>query len=89
MLNNNLNEMDRWIAEGLLDGNKDAYRELSDRYSGYIYSECVYYCNDKDEALDLLNEVLIRIVISIGSFDYDKSRLATWVKNVTGNYLKN
>ncbi len=44
-------------------------------------------CNDADEALDLLNEVLIRIVITIGRYDHSKAKLSTWVKNVTSRFL--
>jgi RNA polymerase sigma-70 factor (ECF subfamily) len=78
---------DVMIAQGLSEGSTEAYRELADRYSGLIYEYCIEQCGCRQEALDILNEVLIRIVIVIGQYDADRASLATWVVNITRNYL--
>ncbi len=86
-----INEVVEWsdavVAQGLPEGSSEAYRELSDRFSGLIYERCIKYSACKEEALDLLNEILIRIVIVIGQYDAGKATLATWVTKITVNYL--
>ena len=57
------------IAKGMVDGDRKSYVEFVERFSPHIYRECLKYSNDSDEADDHLNEILIRIVISIGRFD--------------------
>ncbi|MBN2041370.1 MAG: sigma-70 family RNA polymerase sigma factor [Spirochaetes bacterium] len=84
----NSKEIDRQIAQGMLDGSKQAYINFSERFSGLIYKECMNYCTESEDTDDLLNETLIHLLITIGRFDPDKGSLLTWVLNVTRNFLR-
>ena len=84
-----LKEIEKSIARGMREGNRKSYIEFTEKYSRAIYRECLKVSNDSDEADDHLNEILIRIVISIGRFDPDISSMLRWVLSVTGNYFRN
>ncbi|MBN2041375.1 MAG: RNA polymerase sigma factor [Spirochaetes bacterium] len=84
-----LKEIEKSIAQGMSEGNRKSYIEFVEKYSRPIYRECLKVSNDSDEADDHLNEILIRIVISIGQFDPDISSMLRWVLSVTRNYFRN
>ncbi|SES64019.1 RNA polymerase sigma-70 factor, ECF subfamily [Natronincola peptidivorans] len=61
---------------------------LYSKYEKYIYSLCYYYTNSKEDSLDLLQEIYIKIYKSINSFDTSKS-LLPWLKRITINTCLN
>ncbi|MBN2403033.1 MAG: RNA polymerase sigma factor [Spirochaetes bacterium] len=84
-----LKEESQVIARGMVDGDRKAYEKFVENYSPLIYRECFRFCEDSDKAEDHLNEVLIRALISIGSYDPDRACMDTWVVSITKNYLRN
>ncbi|MBN2038481.1 MAG: RNA polymerase sigma factor [Spirochaetes bacterium] len=77
------------IAKGMMDGDKKSYTEFVELFSPVIYRECMKFSDDSDDADDHLNEILIRVVITIGRFDSEKGSMYTWVITLSRNYLKN
>lgn len=59
--------------------------ELFRRYRKRIYLWCHGYCHDVDEAVDLTQEIFIRIFEGIGSFG-GRSRLSTWIYTIARNH---
>ncbi|MBN2041219.1 MAG: RNA polymerase sigma factor [Spirochaetes bacterium] len=82
-------ENEMLIAKGMMDGDRNSYTGFVERFSPVIYRECLKYSDESDDADGHLNEILIRIVISIGRFNAEKGCMLTWVMTVTRNYLKN
>lgn len=64
--------------------NKEALNSLYLKYEKYIYSICYNYTHSKEDALDLLQDVFIKILKSIKSFDESRPILP-WIKRITVN----
>jgi RNA polymerase sigma-70 factor, ECF subfamily len=86
-----INDVKEWndetIARGIADGSIKAYREFTDRFGSLIYNHCLESAECEQEATDLLNEILIKMVIVIGRYDPAKAALSTWVIKITENFL--
>jgi RNA polymerase sigma-70 factor, ECF subfamily len=59
--------------------------ELFRRYRKRIYLWSHGYCHDVDEAVDLTQEIFIRIFEGIGAFG-GRSRLSTWIYTIARNH---
>ena len=59
--------------------------ELFRRYRQRIYLWCHGYCHDVDEAVDLTQEIFIRIFDGIDSYG-GRSRLSTWIYTIARNH---
>ena len=67
------------------DGDERACDELYARYKRRVYVWCHGYCHDPDEAVDLAQEIFIKVFTRIGAFD-GRSRFSTWVYAVARNH---
>lgn len=66
----------------------DAYNELLSRYEGYLYRICYSFTRSKEESLDMMQEVYIKVFRSIKDFDETRPILP-WLKKITVNTLIN
>ncbi len=63
---------------------REGYELLFKKYEKYIYKICFYYAKSKEDALDLLQEIYIKVFRSIEKFDHEKSILP-WIKKISVN----
>ncbi len=66
----------------------DAYNELLSYYEGYLYHTCFSFTRSKEESLDIMQEVYIKLFRAIKSFD-EARPLLPWLKKITINTLIN
>ncbi len=66
----------------------DAFEELVRAYQSKIYTLCYRLSGDPADAEDLLQEVLIKLFVSIHSFD-GRSAFSTWLYRVVYNHCLN
>jgi len=59
------------------------YADYHDKIFGYLY----HAVNNTAIAEDLCSEVLVKVFRKLDSFDESKSKLSTWIYNVTRNTL--
>jgi RNA polymerase sigma-70 factor (ECF subfamily) len=59
--------------------------ELYRRFRRRVYLWCHGYCHDRDEAVDLTQEVFIKVFTHVGAFDR-RARFATWVYAIARNH---
>lgn len=64
--------------------NKEALNAIYIKYEKYIYSICYNYTHSKEDALDLLQDVFIKILNGIHKFDENRP-LLPWIKRITVN----
>lgn len=64
--------------------NKAALNQLYIKYEKYIYKICYNYTHSKEDALDLLQDVFIKILKGIKSFDENRPILP-WIKRISVN----
>jgi RNA polymerase sigma-70 factor (ECF subfamily) len=64
--------------------NQKALTELLTSYEKYIYTICYNYTNSREDALDLVQDIFIKILKSIQKFDETRP-LLPWIKRITVN----
>ena len=68
----------------LKKGDQNAFDELCLEFQQKIFSLCCSLCGNYDDALDITQDVLIKIYKGISSFKGDSS-LSTWIYRITKN----
>lgn len=64
--------------------NREGYNLLFEKYEKYIYKICYHYTASREDALDLLQEVYIKIFKAFDRFN-EKQPLLPWIKRITIN----
>ena len=73
------------LVEGLLARDEQALRILYDRYARNLLVVIVRLVRDEDLAQDVLQEGLLKVWLSIDSYDAGRGRLFTWMVRVCCN----
>jgi RNA polymerase sigma-70 factor (ECF subfamily) len=72
------------LVQRCIKGNREAQRELFDKYSGRLHTVCRRYARDEPEAEDFLQEGLIVIYKKLNTFKF-KGSLMGWMRTVVVN----
>ncbi len=72
------------LIDQCISGKESAYKLLYERYSGWLYSVTMRYCNDADDAQDVLQDSFIAIFDNLKQYNKDKS-FRGWIKKITVN----
>lgn len=75
---------DRELIESAQSGNKDAFAVLVRQYSKNIYNLAYRMTGNREDAMDVTQEVLFRAYRALASFQSDKPFLP-WVYRITWN----
>jgi RNA polymerase sigma-70 factor (ECF subfamily) len=75
---------DRTLVEETIDGNDDAYRTLVARHLPSVYSFCMHYMGNSEDAQDAAQESFVKAWRNLGRFDTSKS-FRTWVFSIAKN----
>jgi len=70
------------------NNDRAAFDSLLSKHEGYLYNICYGYTFDREEALDIMQEVYIKIFRNIHSFDETRS-LLPWLKKIAINTCLN
>ena len=65
-------------------GDPNAFNELFGKYQQFIYSVCLQYLKNPEDAWDCLQDCMLRIYRSFGSFKGNSS-VSTWIYRVARN----
>ena len=68
----------------LKEGNLRAYEVLVDQFQQKVFSTCISFVPNKEDAEDITQEVFLEVYRSISSFK-GKAKLSTWIYRVTTN----
>ena len=79
---------DQELLDRAVSGDRSAFTALAERYRSQIYRVAYRYMNNRDDALDICQEVLITI-LKKGSQHRKQSSLAGWIYMITANTSKN
>jgi len=75
---------DKLLIEKANGGNKDALSELIVTHESFIYNVAWKFTDDKNEASDLTQEVLIKVITKLSTFKGNSS-LRTWLYRIVFN----
>ena len=71
------NEMD--LLRRVARGDRDAFAQLYDQFSGVLYATTLKILQDAKEAEDVLQEVFLQIWDKAGNYDSDLGKPLTWI----------
>lgn len=67
-----------------LSGDQNSQRALYDKYAPVLYPICLRYCNNSENASDMLQESFIKVFDALHKFRFEGS-FEGWLKRVTVN----
>lgn len=82
-----LNQQKRLINQSI-QGSAEAFKELITSYQSRIFNLCLRLTGDYNEALDLSQDVLLKIYLKLKTFRHQSSFM-TWIYRLTINTAKN
>ncbi len=74
---------DTQLLQRIAQGDRAAFSELYDRYSGVLYSTILRVLRDPDEASDVLQDVFVQIWDRASSFDPSLGKPFNWALTLT------
>lgn len=79
-------ETEEELLHELRAGSRNAGRRLYERYSGGLMAVCLRYLGGRDEARDVLQNVFVKVLTSLGHFRYQgEGSLKAWMTRITVN----
>ncbi|WP_298778168.1 RNA polymerase sigma factor [uncultured Polaribacter sp.] len=72
------------FIEQLIKGNQNSFAKLLDAYQQKVFSTCISFVPNKEDAEDIAQEVFLEVYKSISKFKGD-SKLSTWIYKITTN----
>jgi len=75
---------DTALVAGLRAGDTAAFETLLERYGGRLLRLAQRFCGSEEDARDALQDAMIAVFKSIGSFE-SNSRLSTWLHRIVVN----
>lgn len=79
---------DKELLDRATGGDKQAFTLLAERYRSQIYRVAYRYMRNRDDALDICQEVLITILRK-GKQHRKQASMAAWIYTITANTSKN
>ncbi|MEQ6119831.1 RNA polymerase sigma factor [Reichenbachiella sp. MALMAid0571] len=76
---------DELLVSNLQNGDNSAMGELYSRYYMLVFAKCLSFAKNTDDANDLTQDVMLRVMEKISTFKGD-SKFSTWLYAVTFNY---
>ncbi|MBQ6208446.1 MAG: RNA polymerase sigma factor [Prevotella sp.] len=80
-------ETEQQLLNAIHSGDRQSMRRLYERFSGYAMAISLRYVPNRDEAQDVVQDSFVKILTSIGHFDYrGEGSLKGWVARVVVNH---
>ena len=73
------------IIRGCLKNDRRAQEELYKRFYPAMMSLCLRYTRDRQDAVEVLNDALLKVFKQMGRFDPAKAALYTWMRTIVIN----
>lgn len=72
------------LIENFGNGDEKAFEQLIIRYERKIYSICIYFLKNREDAEDAAQEIILKLYKKVGSFRKE-SAFSTWMNYVASN----
>jgi len=82
-------ELDRLLVTQILSGSQDALEQLIEKHRRWIYNIAFRMVMTAQDAEDVTQEVLVKIITKLSSFDPEKGRFRTWLYRIVSNHVIN
>lgn len=77
------------LIQQILKGNKNALNDLLGQYQNYIFNIAMKMLSNLEDAKDVTQEILIKIVSNLADYDPSRAKFTTWVYRITFNHILN
>jgi len=81
-------DKERALVAEMRAGSADAFEDLMKRYQGLVYRTCFGYTRNRDDALDVTQEVFVKVYERMASFQGSGS-FKGWLLRITHNQSLN
>lgn len=78
---------DAALIEDILRGNRKPLETLILRHQGWIYNIAFKMIMDHDDASDITQEILIKFITSLSTYDPAKGAFRTWLYRIVANHV--
>ncbi len=79
---------DDLLISKALSGDKIALEDLVTKHQNWVFNTAIIFVGDRDEAQDITQEVLIKMVTKLSTFN-QKSEFRTWLYRIIKNHFLN
>jgi RNA polymerase sigma-70 factor, ECF subfamily len=79
---------DERLVQAVLDGNRDAFGDLVERYKRGIASFIGASVRQPSDVADLTQETFLRAYAHLGTFNSDLGRFSTWLYHISRNVVR-
>ena len=77
------------LIENAVQGNKQSVNTLLQKHQDFIFNVSLKMLNDIHDAEDATQEVLIKVLTNLSTYDSTKAKFTTWVYRITCNHILN
>lgn len=81
----NLDKSEKKLIQDCIDYKRKAQSIFYKKYYGMLMSICLRYVNNREDALDILNQSYLKIFAELKNFDPNKGQLKSWMYRITMN----
>jgi RNA polymerase sigma factor (sigma-70 family) len=82
-------ENDLLLIHRVLEGSKEALEKLIFRHQAWIYNIALKMVLDPVDAEDITQEILIKLISKLGTYDPGKGAFRTWLYRIVANHVVN
>lgn len=82
-------EYDQILIAKATSGDRNSLSELVTRHQQYIFNIAMKMINNVEDAEDVTQEILVKLVTSLAKYDTTKGKFRTWLYRITFNHLLN
>ncbi|HYG14327.1 MAG TPA: RNA polymerase sigma factor [Bacteroidia bacterium] len=72
------------IVKGCIAGDAKVQQALYQKLAPKMLAVCYRYCNDRDDAKDVMHEAFVKVFLNMGRFKFNSS-LETWITRIMIN----
>jgi len=77
---------DELLVNGCKKGEKESFRQLFQKHSPWVMGICLRYCRNRNDAMDVTQETMIKLFNAIGCFEYKSdAQFVSWLKRIAVN----
>lgn len=80
---------DAYYVKRALEGDNESLEYLILRHQSWIFNISLRFVGDALDAEDITQEILIKIITRLSTYDSDKSAFRTWLYRITINHILN
>ena len=72
---------DKEIISAVLQGNKQAYAQLVNRYQNFVFTVCLRYTSNREDAEEIAQDIFVKAYRYLSDFRGD-SKFSTWLYTI-------